>query len=234
MSDPDLAAPRLHPMVLHMLDPREKARAPRPDASKRPRQQRSQQRFQTVLQVAEHLLQDAEPSQISIYSLAKAANMPPASIYHIFPDINSVYIALSEQILEKFVDQFDQPPSGEFSTWQELMAIRFAEARQYYNANKPARNLILGSGYSGEIRSRDLHINRKLAQRSLDELQRYFHQPESPDLVERFVELIAISDTLWALSVHRNGLITDAGEEQARRAREAYARTFLPEYLTRR
>lgn len=55
--------------------------------------------------------------------------------------------------------------------------------------------------------------------------------PELPDLVERFSELILISDALWALSVYRHGHITDASEEQARRAREAYARTFLPEYL---
>ena len=206
----------------------------RTDAVRRPRQQRSLARFETLLRTAESLLQDLEPSEVSIYTLAKAANMPPASVYHLFPEISSVFLALAEQILERFLKILDHPPSASFSTWQELMAIRFGEARSFYNACSPAQKLFFGSGYSAEIRSRDLEANRKLALRSLDEVQTYFQLPDLPELPERFGELIAISDALWSLSVHRHGYVTDACEEQARRAREAFARTFLPEYLTRR
>ena len=45
------------------------------------------------------------------------------------------------------------------------------------------------------------------------------------------LEVIVINDAIWSLSIHRHGHITDEMEEQARRARIAYSRTFLPEYL---
>lgn len=51
------------------------------------------------------------------------------------------------------------------------------------------------------------------------------------DLHDRLVEVIVINDAIWSLSIHRHGHITDEMEEQARRARIAYSRTFLPEYL---
>ena len=73
-----------------------------------------------------------------------------------------------------------------------------------------------------------------IAERSVAELSVLFEITVSADLVERFTELLVINDAIWTLSVHRHGVITDAYEEQARRAREAYARTFLPEYLAQR
>ena len=114
------------------------------------------------------------------------------------------------------------------------MSLRFKEGRDFYNAHAAARRLLLGSGLSAAIRARDLQIDGQLAANSVAEIQRYFIFPDMPDLVERFTELLVINDALWALSVHRHGFITDAYEEQARRAREAYVRTFLPEYLPAR
>lgn len=201
---------------------------------RRPRQKRSILRFEAVLDAAERLLEDLEPDEISIYTLAEYAQISPPSIYQFFPDSNQVFIALSERIHQQFVNGFDEAPSENFATWQDLIAVRFREGRNFYNSHAAARRLLLGSGLSAAIRARDLQIDRQLAERTLNELQRYFIFPEFPELVERFTELLVINDALWTLSVHRHGMITDSYEEQARRAREAYLRTFLPEYLPAR
>lgn len=201
---------------------------------RRPTQKRGQTRFETILDSAERLLEQLEPDEISVYTLAEEAKISPPSIYQFFSDSSQVFIALSERIHAQFVDVFDHPPAGEFTSWQELMSLRFREGRDFYNSNAAARRLLLGSGLSAAIRARDLQIDRQVALRSLDEFQRYFFFPEIPELVERFTELLVINDALWTLSVHRHGIITDAYEEQARRAREAYSRTFLPEYLPAR
>lgn len=201
---------------------------------RRPTQKRGQTRFEAILDSAERLLEQLEPDEISVYTLAEEAKISPPSIYQFFSDSSQVFIALSERIHAQFVDVFDHPPAGEFTSWQELMSLRFREGRDFYNSNAAARRLLLGSGLSAAIRARDLQIDRQVALRSLDEFQRYFFFPEIPELVERFTELLVINDALWTLSVHRHGIITDAYEEQARRAREAYSRTFLPEYLPAR
>lgn len=201
---------------------------------RKPRQKRSRQRFEAILDAAAALLERLEPDEISIYTLAEEAGISPPSIYHFFADSGQVFIALSERIHTRFVAAFDEPPPGEFHTWQELMSLRFREGRDYYNSHAAARRLLLGSGLSAAIRARDLESDRQVALRSLAELQNYFVFPDLPELVERFTELLVINDAVWALSVHRHDSITDACEEQARRAREAYSRTFLPEYLAMR
>lgn len=198
---------------------------------RRPRQARSRQRFEAILDAAASLLELQEPDEISIYTLADATGISPPSIYHFFPDASHVFQALAERYYDRFVEVFDHPPAAEFETWQDLQALRFEEGRDYYNANTAARRLLLGSGMSAMIRARDLEIDRQIAERSGEELRRYFVIPDLPDLVQRLTEQLVVSDALWTLSVHRHGLITDEIYEQSRRAREAFGRTFLPEYL---
>lgn len=201
------------------------------DVIRRPRQKRSQQRFEAILDSADRLLETLEPAQISIYTLAEEAGLSAPSIYHFFPDAGQVFVALAERYVQEFAELLDKPlPSG-IATWQQYVAARYGHGRAHYNSHAAARRLLLGSGLSATIRARDLENDRVLAQRSMAELSQLFDIAPSHDLIERFTELLVINDAIWTLSVHRHGTITDAYEEQARRAREAYARTFLPEYL---
>lgn len=204
------------------------------DMIRRPRQKRSQQRFEAILDSAARLLETLEPEQVSIYTLAEEAGISPPSIYHFFPDAGQVFVALAERYTKAFVDLHDAALPSDLMTWQQHMALRFSMGRAQYNALPAARRLLLGSGLSATIRARDLENDRIIAERSANELCTLFDITMSPDLVERFTELLVINDAVWTLSVHRHGVITDGYEEQARRAREAYARTFLPEYLPRR
>lgn len=201
------------------------------EAIRRPRQKRSQQRFEAILDSAERLLEALEPAQISIYTLAEEAGLSAPSIYHFFPDAGQVFVALAERYTSEFVDLLDKPLPPGIQTWQDYMAARYGHGRERYNTHAPARRLLLGSGLSATIRARDLENDRILAERSMAELSQLFDIAPSNDLIERFTELLVINDAIWTLSVHRHGTITDGYEEQARRAREAYARTFLPEYL---
>lgn len=201
---------------------------------RRPQQERSRQRFEAILDSAERLLDELEPQDISIYTLAEESGISPASIYHFFPDAGHVFIALAERFFQSFLGLFETPMEQLPTSWQELLAARYAEGAEYYNSHKAARKLLLGSGLAAAIRSRDMEIDQQLAALSIKELSRYFILPEIPDFIERYTEVLVINDALWALSVHREGYITPEMEEQARRARDAYCRTFLPEYLSLR
>lgn len=201
------------------------------EAIRRPRQKRSQQRFEAILDSAARLLETQGPEDISIYTLAEEAGLSAPSIYHFFPDAGQVFVALAERYVREFVDLLDKPLPPGIATWQHYVAARYGHGRDHYNAHAAARRLLLGSGLSATIRARDLENDRVLAERSMAELSQLFEIAPSADLIERFTELLVINDAIWTLSVHRHGTITDAYEEQARRAREAYARTFLPEYL---
>lgn len=201
---------------------------------RRPLQQRSRERFDSILDGAERLLERFEPHQISIHRIAAEIGISAPSIYHFFPETSFIFAALAERYLLLFQQRVGEGRLARITTWQDLQTHQFQRARDYYNTHAAVRKVLLGPAYSFDVRSRDLDSNTVLAAKSIEVMNRLFEVPDLPDLVERWVEIIVIGDALWSLSIHRYGTITDEMEEQARRARIAYTRTFLPEYLPRK
>ena len=198
---------------------------------RRPAQQRSRERFEAILDGAEALLQDLDPADISIHKIAAETGIAAPSIYHFFPETPSIFAALAERYLRGFQQRVNEVKLSRFTTWMDLQTYQFNQVRKYFNTHAPARKVLLGPAYNFDIRTRDLNSDTVLAEKSLELTRRLFELPVIPNLLERWVEVIVISDAIWALSIHRYGTITDEMDEQARRARIAYSRTFLPEFL---
>jgi len=201
---------------------------------RRPRQQRSRERFEAILDAAERLLQDRDPHDVSIYTIAEEADMPPPSIYHFFPDGNHVFMALAERYFKLFLGGLESIEGKQFDDWQALVEFRYALSRDLFNNNVAARKILLGAAATWAIRTRDIDTNRQLARGAIVELNRFFILPKVPELVDRITETIIMNDAIWALYDHRFGHLPDDQEIFARRARLGHMRTYLPEYLTAR
>lgn len=201
---------------------------------RRPRQKRSQERFEAILDAAERALKDREPSDVSIYTLAEEAEMSPASIYHFFPDAQHVFGALAERYFGMFAAGLEPVPEAPFATWQDMVDFRYEASRRFYNANDAARKIIFGAGSNWTIRTRDLELDRELALGAIGEMRRCFILPEIPGLADRITETIVLNDSLWALYNNRHGYLPDHEEEYVRRARLGHMRTYLPEHLVPR
>jgi AcrR family transcriptional regulator len=200
---------------------------------RRPTQERGRQKFESILDAADRLLVSRDPAEISIYDLAAELNTSPPSIYHFFPDISLVFVALAERYLLE-IEQMSLDVDKSVANWQELIEIQFARIRTLYETRAPVRKILLGPGYSYEVRNRDLATTAVNASRLLELMKRRFEMPNVPDLLDRLVEMIVIGDALWMLSIHRHGKITPAGAELASRARIGYLRMILPESLAPR
>lgn len=199
---------------------------------RRPAQKRSRARFEAILDGAERLLDTLPPSAISIHAIAAEVGISPPSIYHFFPEPQLVFSALAERYLKRFEEGVLTDAPGHVESWQELQTLQFRAGQTWFNAHPAARQVLLGGpAWSSDIHAQDLDSNFVMAGRSIQLMAQRFLMPDIPDVEDRLVEVIAISDAIWSLSIHRYGVITDAMEEQARRARIAYSRTFLPEYL---
>lgn len=197
-----------------------------------PVQARSRKRFEAILDAAERLLVDHEPIEVSIYRLASDTGISAPSIYHFFPDQSLVVIALAERYLARFASLL--PPDyiePDVAAWQDVINSIFGAALRQYRAHPAAQKILLSPSYTAEIRAMDLRNNDLLATLIIDTLRQRFVIGDIPQLHDRFVELIVINDAMWRLSIERHGAITDAMEEASSRARIAYCRTFLPEYL---
>lgn len=199
---------------------------------RRPAQKRSRARFKAILDGAERLLDTLSPSAISIHAIAAEVGISPPSIYHFFPEPQLVFSALAERYLKRFEEGVLTEVPENLVSWQELQTLQYRLGQQWFNAHPAARQVLLGGpAWSSDIRAKDLNSNFVTADRSIELMTQKFVMPDIPDLHDRLVEVIVINDAIWSLSIHRYGLITDEMEEQARRARIAYSRTFLPEYL---
>ncbi|MDM8009860.1 MAG: TetR/AcrR family transcriptional regulator [Parasphingorhabdus sp.] len=199
---------------------------------RRPSQKRSHARFEAILDGAEKLLETLPPSSISIHAIAAEVGISPPSIYHFFPEPQLVFSALAERYLKRFEASVLYEAPKNVESWQELQTFQYRAGQKWFNEHPAARQVLLeGPAWSSDIRLQDLESNLVTAGRSIELMTQTFVMPEIPDLHDRLVEIIVINDAIWSLSIHRYGLITDEMEEQARRARIAYSRTFLPEYL---
>jgi AcrR family transcriptional regulator len=200
---------------------------------RRPTQERGRQKYEEILDALEVLLQEQDPSDIGIYDISGSLGISPQSVYHFFPEVSLVFVALAERYLASF-RAVETSELGHFELWQDLLNAQHAGMLGVFDMNPAVRKVLLGVGYSSEIRRLDLENNRILVQHLLDGFHRHFVLPDIPDLPERFVEMCAINDAIWSLYLLRDGVITAEAEKIACRARIAYLRTVLPEYLTPR
>lgn len=199
---------------------------------RRPAQKRSRVRFEAILDGVERLLETMPPAAISIHAVATEVGISPPSIYHFFPEPYLMFSALAERYLKRFEEGVLTEVPKNVQSWQDLQTLQYRAGQIWFNAHPAARQVLLGGpAWSSEIRAQDLDSNFVTANRSIQLMTQKFIMPDIPDLHDRLVEVIVINDAIWSLSIHRHGLITDEMEEQARRARIAYSRTFLPEYL---
>jgi AcrR family transcriptional regulator len=197
---------------------------------RRPTQERGRQKFESILDAADTLLVSRDPADISIYDLAAELKTSPPSIYHFFRDISLVFVALAERYIQE-MEQMPLETDAPVRNWQELFDVPFERVRVLYETRAPVRKIMLGPGLSYAIIDRDLATSVVNAGRLLELMGRHFEMPTIPNLLDRVVEMIRINDAMWMLSYYRHGRIDDEGAELARRARTAYMRTILPEYL---
>ena len=72
---------------------------------RKPRQARSQERVNQILDVAEHLFIEDGVDKTSTNAIAKQANVPIGSLYQFFPDKQAILYALAERYMQKVHQQ---------------------------------------------------------------------------------------------------------------------------------
>lgn len=197
---------------------------------RRPTQERGRVKFEAILDTAESFLEDRDAGDISIYDIADMLGTSPPTVYHFFPEISLVFAALAERYiaqLQELTIDIGEPAD----TWMQLLDDQCARVRDVFEDRKPIRKVMLGSGYSIEVRQRDLAAYPVFARRLLEHFERRFEMPPTVDIIDRLIETLAINDMMWMLDIYRTGRITQEGDECARRARTAYLKLYIPEFL---
>jgi len=197
-----------------------------------PVQDRSRRRNDEILDAAAQLLETVNIEDLSHSDIAAVAGMSKASVHYHFPTIASVQLALGRRYDAECSRHLAQIPlpEGEVS-WQQLMRISAASARDWFNAHRPACETLLGPLMTRENRLAGMAYNTEVGATSLKGLKRRFEIPEQSHLEEVFAYNGEIIDLFWSRSYLTLGYIDDRALEESLRASLGYLRNFLPEFL---
>ena len=202
-------------------------------APRQPSQKRSRERYEKLVEATRALVLEREISQIGIYDIAKKAEVPSASVYHFFPSVEAALVELSRRQLERLEQTLTAPmpvPETPFA-WQDVMALRFWRAVDFYNGDTVAQRLFLSGSVLAAMRRIEDDRTRALAASYHDLLVPYLPQgmPEGvkrDDFRFRMITAIFEGSTMAIYAEH--GFLPRERCIEALKAMIAYAETFLP------
>ena len=116
---------------------------------RRPAQERSAQRVDAALAVAESLLVSLGPAAFSIPEVARLAGVPRAALYRFFPDKYALMGALAQRHLQAITEGLRGLIAQQhLADLQGLAETLVAAAADYYDAHPAATLLVLGGPWT--------------------------------------------------------------------------------------
>jgi AcrR family transcriptional regulator len=206
----------------------------RPATPRTPRA-RSQARIESILAAARALLANEGVANLSIYSVAERAQIPPSSVYHFFAGVPALLEALTADIHGAFRACLQAPIDHQaLGTWRDLSRVVEQRMLAIYSQDAAARQLILAQHGLSEVMQADRQHDLELGALMQQLFNRHFELPRLTDDVDVFALAMELGDRVYARSVQLHGEITPRMAEEGMRVFEAYLGLYLPPYLPKR
>jgi len=201
------------------------AKARKPRAS-------SQARIATIMLAFRAELAEKETAELSIYSVAERAQIPPSSVYHFFASVPALLEALTSEVHSAFRACLQAPlDHRQLRDWRDLSRIVESRMLETYAADPAARQLILAQHGLTEVTRADQRHDLELGRLLQQLFARYFQLPALPQDIDIFTLALELSDRVYASSVQQHGIITPRMAEEGMRVFDAYLALYLPAHL---
>jgi len=193
-----------------------------------PTQQRALERFEYILDFADKEWLEGRQNELSIYELAKMADLPAQSVYRMFPSLRAVNFALAQRYLNKVAKMQEEADNTTFTSWQQGLEQGFIASCRFYQQYPHAMALVYGYGVSSEIRAADRENTTLLATNAVQQINEL---NLTEDLkVYQFEIVIDIVDAIWSHSYNTHHDITPLYLTESIRAATSYLELYLPRY----
>ncbi|MDQ1553529.1 MAG: hypothetical protein QOK46_607 [Microbacteriaceae bacterium] len=162
-----------------------------------PRQDRSTQRVELILDTTAALIDEVGYGSITPTLIARRATMSGPAIYRYFDDLDAIVVALAKRNLERYLER-SQRLLEAAADWQEAIAGSVAAYSEFYRDEPGFRWLRLGDPIAGNLLSAS-EGNKTLLARQVCELFVTRYEVDSrPDLLEHVEVMVEIADALIA------------------------------------
>jgi AcrR family transcriptional regulator len=183
-----------------------------------------------LLAAADRIARDHGLDDLSLPAVAALAGASPSSLYHFFPSLDALYLALlkrynavQDQEFEAFLAE-----GAPASDWRSVASDLLAAGRAFHDAHPVYTQLLRRAAASGALRRADDANMARLGQRFAQLLESRFILPPIPHLATRLGAAAALADCLWAFLPDENGKISDFAFEESRKAVISYLSNYLP------
>ena len=204
-------------------------------APREPMRANGRDRYERLLDAAEHLLSAGRNARLTLERIARHAGATQGSAYHFFPSVEAVYVGLARRYTAQFLEMLaDLERMAPARGWQDLLREGLTAGRDHHNGNPAVMRVLLSYDIPCAVRLQDRQINTAAGRLLAAALTTRYRLGEIPALEERCETAIDISDTFWAKSYNASGFISDEALAESILAATAYLRCYLPETVTPR
>ena len=215
------------------LDKSQKS-APHNSSSGKAMQQRGIVRREKLQDAAIDLLNKKDLDDVTFLDITHKAKIPTGSAYHFYANKLEVFAALGArygEILRKDLGQLDD---REWASWQDILCEMVDKGFAFYQKNPAAQQILISGKTPSSIKLTDRGNDMELAWIIENQIEKYFVIPDIPSRTELFFRWVEIVDLFFTLSYISEGKITPEMCDEAKRAANAYIRTYLPEVMPKR
>ncbi|PKH07544.1 TetR/AcrR family transcriptional regulator [Moritella sp. Urea-trap-13] len=171
---------------------------------------------------------------ISMYDVAKEASIATSTIYHHYPNMESLIYKLLDDVFvdfERVLEEAIKP--DEITHWSDINRMIEGGFVRYYSENPIAQKILLGLHIYDSVRHADVNNDLILALKVEDIYRRYFLLPPLPKDVNIFAIALQVADKVYSMNYCESGSIPVKMAREAVILTECYLGAYLPRVLPR-
>ena len=164
----------------------------------RPRQDRSAQRYELILDTTAALIDEVGYPAITMTLVAKRAEMSGPGLYRYFDDLNGIAKALAMRNLTRFMDAVNTLLADPHRDWPDALSAMVNIYADMYRTEPGFRWLRLGDSVSRTLIDGTASNKSVVAKHTADLFTIRYEVDYRPDLIEHIEAIVEIADALLA------------------------------------
>lgn len=194
--------------------------------------QQGRLRRQKLLAGAKQLSRTRSIHDISLADVCEAADIPRASAYHFFPNVEAIFLALRFLNTMEIIKGLKTVDVHRYHRWQDYITDLIHMGVDVIQSDPTVAKLIYESN-TPDIEGTDFgsEIDKEITTMVYEALNQRFHLPVIENMRTVCLVGFGIINGIFMLSYRANQAITDEYRQEAISALLAYLRAYLPENL---
>lgn len=199
------------------------------------RKNNAEQKIQKINEAVVELMEKREATDISMYDVAKQCGMATSTVYHHYPNIETLFHSLLNNVFEEFESLLENCIiASKIDHWTDINKMIESAYVKYYNNNPIAKKLILGQHTFSQLCHADTENDLKLGEQTEAIYRKYFEIPQLEQPINIFSISLQVADKIYSMSYRKYGYITPELAQEAIRLTESYLKLYIPSICQRK